>query len=104
MDDFDSCNGDNAVSVKLNGPANYTLDAGDTYFICLEDDHCVQGQQLAVKASATGSPTSSPSPRQFANGPSSSNTPPPPPEQSFAARVVNISFIVSMSLVIANFF
>lgn len=103
-DDFDSCNTDNAESVKLNGPANYTLHAGDTYFICLVDDHCVQGQQLAVTASATGSPTSSPSPRPSASGPPGSNTPPPPPERSFATRVFTTSSVVSMSLVIVNLF
>ncbi|KAL2482714.1 Early nodulin-like protein 1 [Forsythia ovata] len=102
MDDFDACNTDHAITLELNSPINYTLDSGNTYFICLVDDHCVQGQQLAVTASAIGSPTISPAPRSSPDGPSGNNTPLPPPQPSSAIRVIT-TFVISIALVITNF-
>ncbi|KAL2465516.1 Early nodulin-like protein 1 [Abeliophyllum distichum] len=102
MDDFDACNTDHVITLKENGPVNYTLDSGDTYFICLVDDHCVEGQQLAVTASAIGSPTSSPAPRSSPDGPSGNNTPLPLPQPSLATRVIT-TFVISIALVITNF-
>ncbi|CAI9754692.1 unnamed protein product [Fraxinus pennsylvanica] len=99
FEDFGDCNGDRALNVKVSSPANYTLDAGDTYFICLNyDDHCIQGQQLAVRASTTGS-TSSPSPKSSPGG----NTPPSPVQGSSATRAISTSFLISIFLVITNF-
>ncbi|KAL2482713.1 basic blue protein-like [Forsythia ovata] len=102
MDDFDACNTDNVTNVKLNSPVNYTLNSGHTYFICFYDDHCVEGQQLAVTASAIGSPTSSPAPWSSPSGQSDNNTPLPPLQPSSATRVVTTSFLISIAFVITN--
>ncbi|KAK9141728.1 hypothetical protein Syun_011128 [Stephania yunnanensis] len=47
---FDSCNGNNTISLEFNGPARIRLNtSGDHYFICTFTGHCNAGQKLAIR-------------------------------------------------------
>ncbi|GAB2210573.1 hypothetical protein Droror1_Dr00015841 [Drosera rotundifolia] len=81
--DYTSCSTASPISIKTTGPANITVAAGTTYFICTFTGHCDAGQKLAVTASSSSSTTSSPPPP--ATSPAASTTPPPPAAASSPA-------------------
>ncbi|KAL9255984.1 Umecyanin-like protein [Drosera capensis] len=65
--DYTSCSTASPISIKTTGPANITVAAGTTYFICTFTGHCGAGQKLAVTASSSTPPP-----------PAAASSPPPP--------------------------
>lgn len=70
---FENCNSTNPISLKTDGPANFTLDTdGEYYFISTMDKHCPLGQKLAINVTSTPAPCPSPGgapPPEVARGP-----------------------------------
>ncbi|KAA8535116.1 hypothetical protein F0562_030119 [Nyssa sinensis] len=88
---FNSCNTANYITLQTTGPANYTLNTtGPEYFICVQSNHCSQGQKLQVNVTSTsGYPGSPPSP------------PPPPPSSAPSTANIATFSIIFMSIAVA---
>ncbi|XP_008461122.1 cucumber peeling cupredoxin-like [Cucumis melo] len=73
---FDECNGHNTTHYAIiTGPTTVKLDTvGMHYFICTFDNHCLQGQKLAVNVTVT---VSNNTPNDNAMSPSSNAAQPP---------------------------
>ncbi|GAU21285.1 hypothetical protein TSUD_286950 [Trifolium subterraneum] len=76
---FDNCNVNQNTQAITTSPARVTLNkTGDFYFTCTIQGHCLSGQKLSVKVSASSpAPAQGPSPPS-ATPPSSGTTPTPP--------------------------
>ncbi|XP_061361979.1 early nodulin-like protein 14 [Gastrolobium bilobum] len=94
------CNTTNPISLKKTSPANFTLDtAGDYYFISTLDQHCLEGQKLAIHVHGSGP---SPAPRGLLNytvGDKLGWLVPPGGEIAYATWAYGKTFIIGDSLV-----
>ncbi|GMY35837.1 early nodulin-like protein 1 [Fagus crenata] len=101
---FFTCNSTKPISIITNGPANYTLNStGEYFFIDTMNNHCIQGQRLAINVSTSPGPTPSPTPRtkpeNYTVGDRLGWITPPGGEIAYITWSYNKTFIVGDTLV-----